>query len=72
MSMWQIAQKVINACSNVCDNQPRDILLVIYRTLVEHHFQYCNVVWGHLTDGLSHQTPNITKQSSAHNYQEPL
>ena len=65
--MADIVQKVSKALKvlmRVCDYVPRDILLVIYRIFIEHHFQYCNVVWGHLTDGLSHRLQTLQNRAA--------
>ena len=42
----------IGAIKRIRNSLPKDYLEMLYKTIVEPHFRYCNTVWGHCGDTL--------------------
>ena len=43
---------------------PRDILLTVYNALVQPHFNYCRMVWGNCSEGLSQKLQKLQNRAA--------
>ena len=43
---------------------PFNVLVNVYNSLVQPHFDYCKVVWGHCKKGLSEKLQRLSKSHS--------
>lgn len=43
---------------------PRDILILIYKALVQPHFDYCDVVWGNCNKGLTDRLQKLQNRAA--------
>ena len=58
----EISKKIasgVSAIKRIRDFVPREILLTVYNTLIQPHFDYCSVVWGCCSKGLSQKLQKL-------------
>ena len=54
----------ISAMKRIRNFVPRDVLLTVYNALVQPHFNYCSMVWGNCSEGLSQKLQKLQNRTA--------
>ena len=63
----EISKKIasgVSAIKRIRDFVPREILLTVYNSLIQPHFDYCSVVWGCCSKGLSQKLQKLQNRAA--------